>query len=62
MKKTVRKLNLSRETLYWLDAAHLKEATGGLTLISCPPADSVNYCPTFSCRFGASCGSACCND
>ena len=32
MKKTVKKLSLSRETLRWLDKKYLKEAAGGMPI------------------------------
>jgi hypothetical protein len=63
--KKLRKLTLSRETIYGLDRAPLKEAAGGFqTLRTCPPPDtnypcqSVDYCPTISC--GIVPASGCC--
>ncbi len=54
MKKALRKLTLSRETLHLLDNSHLKAAAGGASL---QDTCSVDVCPpTFSCR---TCVTAC---
>jgi hypothetical protein len=51
MKKTTRKLTLSRETLYQLADSSLKKAAGGYTYTqpTHPPNCNTDACPTVEC-------------
>ena len=52
MKKTVKKLTLSRETLHNLVDSQLQGAAGAASIYnSCDP-DSVRICPTQRCTTG----------
>ncbi|HEY0513059.1 MAG TPA: hypothetical protein VGH73_14210 [Thermoanaerobaculia bacterium] len=64
MKKTVRKLTLSRETLYGLDIARLQQAAGGVSGFCYPPdtnypCRSVDVCGTSNCSRTVGCTYAC---
>jgi hypothetical protein len=55
VRKTVKKLTLSKETLRRLEAAHLKDAAGGTTNM-CPTGDAF----TCGCVTGTNCDISLC--
>jgi hypothetical protein len=49
MKKQIKRLSLSRETLNLLDGDNLAKVNGGVILSNKADGCSVNYCATDSC-------------